>query len=118
MTKQDEIVLKVEDLRVSFAHDGEYKDAVKGANFEVLRNRTLGIVGESGSGKSVSSLAIMGLLPQSARAEGVISFGGDGASKVDFATWRTRLDENHFRGSRVSMIFQEPMTSLNPVQRC
>ena len=92
----DETVLKVEDLRVSFPHDGEYREAVKGVSFEVRRGTTVGIVGESGSGKSVTSLAIMGLLPKSAHISG---------------TW-TDLH------GRVSMIFQEPMTSLNPVQRC
>ena len=92
----DETVLKVADLHVSFPHDGEYREAVKGVSFSVRRGTTLGIVGESGSGKSVTSLAIMGLLPKSAHISG---------------SW-TDLH------GRVSMIFQEPMTSLNPVQRC
>ncbi len=92
----DETVLKVADLHVSFPHDGAYREAVKGVSFEVRRGTTLGIVGESGSGKSVSTLAIMGLLPKTAQVSG---------------TW-TDLH------GRVSMIFQEPMTSLNPVQRC
>ena len=92
----DEIVLKVEDLHVSFLHNGEYNEAVKGVSFVVKRGSTLGIVGESGSGKSVTSLAVMGLLPKTAHTTG---------------SW-TDLH------GRVSMIFQEPMTSLNPVQRC
>ena len=92
----DETVLKVADLHVSFPHDGAYREAVKGVSFEVRRGTTLGIVGESGSGKSVTSLAIMGLLPKTAHTSG---------------SW-TDLH------GRVSMIFQEPMTSLNPVQRC
>ena len=92
----DETVLKVADLHVSFPHDGAYREAVKGVSFEVRRGTTLGIVGESGSGKSVTTLAIMGLLPKTAQVSG---------------TW-TDLH------GRVSMIFQEPMTSLNPVQRC
>ena len=92
----DEIVLKVEDLHVSFLHDGEYTEAVKGVSFVVKRGSTVGIVGESGSGKSVTSLAVMGLLPKTAHTTG---------------SW-TDLH------GRVSMIFQEPMTSLNPVQRC
>ena len=92
----DETVLKVEDLRVSFFHDGTRTEAVRGVSFEVHRGTTLGIVGESGSGKSVTSLAIMGLLPKTAQVSG---------------RW---TDVRH----RVAMIFQEPMTSLNPVQRC
>ena len=92
----DETVLNVADLHVSFLHDGAYHEAVKGVSFSVRRGSTLGIVGESGSGKSVTSLAIMGLLPKSARTSG---------------TW------TDLKG-RASMIFQEPMTSLNPVQKC
>ena len=92
----DETVLKVADLHVSFPHDGAYREAVKGVSFSVRRGTTLGIVGESGSGKSVTTLAIMGLLPKNAQVSGA---------------W-TDLH------GRVSMIFQEPMTSLNPVQRC
>ena len=92
----DETVLKVADLHVSFPHDGAYREAVKGVSFSVRRGTTLGIVGESGSGKSVTTLAIMGLLPKNAQVSGA---------------W-TNLH------GRVSMIFQEPMTSLNPVQRC
>ena len=89
-------VLKVEDLHISFKHEGEYLEAVKGVSFEVMRGQTLGIVGESGSGKSVTTLAVMGLLPKNAMITG---------------RW------TDIKG-RAAMIFQEPMTSLNPVQRC
>lgn len=95
-----EIVLKIENLHVDFLHDGEYLPAVKGVSLEVKRGQTLGLVGESGSGKSVTSLAIMGLLPKTARVH------CDGAEPV------FQVPE------RISMIFQEPMTSLNPVQKC
>ena len=92
----DQTVLKVTDLHIGFTHEGTYHEVVKGISFNVRRGTTLGIVGESGSGKSVSVLALMGLLPRTAQATG---------------SW-TDLH------GRVSMIFQEPMTSLNPVQRC
>ena len=89
-------VLKVDDLHISFKHEGEYLEAVKGVSFEVMRGQTLGIVGESGSGKSVTTLAVMGLLPKNAKITG---------------HWTDMT-------GRAAMIFQEPMTSLNPVQRC
>ena len=92
----DQTVLKVTDLHIGFTHERTYHEVVKGISFNVRRGTTLGIVGESGSGKSVSVLALMGLLPRTAQATG---------------SW-TDLH------GRVSMIFQEPMTSLNPVQRC
>lgn len=101
-------ILKIENLSVSF--DG--RTVVEGLNLSLERGKTLGIVGESGSGKSVSSLALMGLLPKNASVSGHAWMDG-----TDLLT----LDEEGFRairGNRISMIFQEPMTSLNPVQKC
>ena len=105
-------VLHVEHLHVEFVHDGEVNAAVKDASFDVYRGRTLGIVGESGSGKSVSSLAIMGLLPKppACRVTGDINLYADGQ--------QTHPVGHIELGRHVSMIFQEPMTSLNPVQKC
>ena len=104
-------VLQVEHLRVEFVHDGEVNVAVKDVSFEVCRGRTLGIVGESGSGKSVSSLAVMGLLPKppACRVTGSIRL---------FAGGQQEAVEHIELGRHVSMIFQEPMTSLNPVHKC
>ena len=104
-------VLQVEHLRVEFVHDGEVNVAVKDVSFEVRRGRTLGIVGESGSGKSVSSLAVMGLLPKppACRVTGSIRLFADGQQEAV---------EHIELGRHVSMIFQEPMTSLNPVHKC
>ena len=104
-------VLQVEHLRVEFVHDGEVNVAVKDVSFEVCRGRTLGIVGESGSGKSVSSLAVMGLLskPPACRVTGSIRLFADGQQEAV---------EHIELGRHVSMIFQEPMTSLNPVHKC
>lgn len=101
-------ILEVRGLNVAF--DG--RTVVENVNFSLRRGTTLGIVGESGSGKSVSTLALMGLLPKNATVSG---------SAVLEGSELLTLDEEGFRGirgKRISMIFQEPMTSLNPVQKC
>ena len=107
-------LLKVKNLRVSFRRDGGWKETVHGIDFEVFKGKTLGIVGESGSGKSVSNLAIMRLLNerQSRITADTIELDGADISKYD----ETQM--NDIRGKRIAMIFQEPMTSLNPVFRC
>jgi peptide/nickel transport system ATP-binding protein len=104
-------VLSVENLHTRFfTRDGVVR-AVDGVGFEVRGGETVGIVGESGSGKSVTALSVMGLLPRAnARVtEGSIRFDGRDLTTVDEATMRT------LRGGDLAMIFQEPMTSLNPV---
>jgi peptide/nickel transport system ATP-binding protein len=105
-----EPLLAVEDLRVAFAgDDGRVTRAVDGVGFTLQRGRTLGIVGESGCGKSVTSLSIMGLLPkQTARVMGSVRFEGADLLRTPDRTLRD------LRGDRLAMIFQEPMTSLNP----
>jgi peptide/nickel transport system ATP-binding protein len=102
-------LLDVRDLRTSFAtDDGEFA-AVDGVSFTLDAGRTLGLVGESGCGKSVTSLSIMGLVPKPpGRVEGQILFDGDDLLRMSVAGLR------ELRGNRLSMIFQEPMTSLNP----
>ena len=106
-------LISVRNLAVSFRIDEhEIFDAVKGVSFDIRPNSTLALVGESGSGKSVTSLAILGLLPPensivSAKSE--ILFGGRNLLTLPQAELR------QLRGSDISMIFQEPMTSLNPV---
>ena len=101
-------ILEVKNLTVEF--DG--RRVVDNVSYTLERGRTLGIVGESGSGKSVSSMALMGLLPKKATVSGSAKLDGE-----DLLTLRD--DEmRSIRGKRISMIFQEPMTSLNPVQKC
>ena len=103
-------LLEVRDLRVVFpGADGRRTVAVDGVSFTVERGRTLGIVGESGCGKSVTSLAIMGLLPKGgAEISGEVHFEG-----VELLSQPDRVMTD-LRGNRLAMIFQEPMTSLNP----
>jgi peptide/nickel transport system ATP-binding protein len=103
-------LLEVEDLKTYFRTDDGIVKAVDGVNFEVEKGQTLGIVGESGSGKSVTCLTIMGLNPKkSAITSGEARFNG-----VDLITMpQKRLRD--IRGNDIAMIFQDPMTSLNPV---
>ncbi|MDA3943149.1 MAG: ABC transporter ATP-binding protein [Bacteroidetes bacterium] len=107
-------LLKVKGLQISFFSDGKWQQAVCGIDFSVDKGKTLGIVGESGSGKSVSSLALMRLLDkQNSRVEAdEILFKGQ--SLLNYSERQMR----HLRGKNMAMIFQEPMTSLNPVFRC
>ena len=103
-------LLEVRDLRTYFTVDGGELRAVDGVSFSVAPGRTLGIVGESGCGKSMTALSIMGLIPQPPGriAGGEIRFDGIDLLKLKPAELRER------RGNQMSMIFQEPMTSLNP----
>lgn len=113
-------VLDVRNLKVEFHTDEKRVLAVDGIDFKLKRGQTLGIVGESGSGKSVTSLAVMGLVSSPGKiTAGEIYFrpSDDGADSVDLLALsdeRKRL----YRGGKISMIFQEPMSSLNPVYTC
>lgn len=106
----EEVVLQVRDLRTSFFTDeGEVK-AVDGVSFDVPKGKTLGIVGESGSGKSITSLSILQLLASNGKiVGGEILFKGEDLTKLSDREMR------EIRGNDIAMIFQEPMTSLNPV---
>ncbi|WP_369725433.1 ABC transporter ATP-binding protein [Bradyrhizobium sp. LLZ17] len=103
-------LIEIKDLRIRFhGDDGRVTHAVDSVDLSVTNGATLGLVGESGCGKSVTSLAIMGLLPkQSAEISGAIHFDGFDLLKTSDQTLRD------LRGNRLAMIFQEPMTSLNP----
>ncbi|MGW4207758.1 ABC transporter ATP-binding protein [Lentzea sp. NPDC004789] len=102
-------VLQVEDLHVSFPSESGRVQAVRGLSYQVSPGEVLGIVGESGSGKSVSSLAVMGLLPSSARITGSIKFQGREL------IGRSDTELSKIRGRRISMVFQDPLSALTPV---
>ncbi len=103
-------ILSVRDLTTSFLVDGEWKSVVRKASFDVGAGETVAIVGESGSGKSVTSLSIMRLLnPASSRIEGEVLLSGRDLLAL------SEKEMRGVRGNEVSMIFQEPMTSLNPI---
>jgi peptide/nickel transport system ATP-binding protein len=106
-----EPVLKVEDLSCGFQTEDGYQRVVDRVSFAVEPGATLGLVGESGCGKTVSALAIMGLLPRPAGVieSGRILLGGHDLTKLSSRELR------EFRGRQIGMIFQEPMTALNPV---
>ncbi|MBO5848522.1 MAG: ABC transporter ATP-binding protein [Bacteroidales bacterium] len=107
-------LLKVNNLRISFCRDDKWQEAVHGVDFEVFKGKILGIVGESGSGKSVSNLAVMQLLDRrKSRIE------ADSILLEDKDISRYNDDQmSEVRGKEIAMIFQEPMTSLNPVYKC
>ena len=102
-------IAQIRDLNVDFWVNGEWYPAVIDASFDVVGGRTMAIVGESGSGKSTIALAMMALLPANADVRGSIKVGDQEIVGLDKRTLRS------IRGRRVSMIFQEPMTALNPV---
>ncbi len=108
-----EKLLSVRDLTVQFKTQDQLVSAVDGVSFDIAKGQTLGLVGESGSGKSVTSLAIMGLIPQ---PPGIIKSGEIWFQGQDLLTLKEK-QLRPMRGNRISMIFQEPMTSLNPVFR-
>ncbi|NEP16797.1 MAG: ABC transporter ATP-binding protein [Leptolyngbya sp. SIO4C1] len=115
-----EIILDVRNLKVQFETDAGILQAVDDVSFQVKRGQTLGIVGESGSGKSVTSLAVMGLVPSPPGevTEGEIWFHpGSAAQPIELRQCPSRKMQQ-YRGGQVSMIFQEPMSSLNPVYTC
>jgi len=107
----NEQILKVEDLTVSFAGENGSAKVVENVSFTVNRGQTLGLVGESGCGKSVTAMSIMRLIPSPpSRVEsGRVFFNGKDLLSLNHA------DMRKIRGNRIGMIFQEPMTSLNPV---
>lgn len=107
-------LLKIDNLEISFKKDKEFHAIIKRISYFLESNEILGIVGESGSGKSVSSLAIMGLLPKniSKISNGEILFEGKNVANL------SEKELQNLRGKAISMIFQEPMSSLNPSLKC
>ncbi len=110
--KYDEKILSVKDLKVSFKTDEGIVHAVRGVSFDLNKGETLCIVGESGSGKSVTSKTIMGILPASAIIEsGEVMYEGEDLTKISEAEF------HRIRGKKIGMIFQDPLSSLNPIMK-
>jgi len=113
-------ILEIRNLYVEFPSSGEIVRAVKDVSFNLALGETIGIVGESGSGKSVTSLAVIGLLPTTAKVTGEILFRNPrlaSANPVNLLTLSAQ-QRRTYRGGLISMVFQEPLTSLNPVYTC
>ena len=105
-----EPILKIENLKTSFMTSNGEVQAVRGVSFSVNKGEILGIVGESGSGKSVTSMSVLRLLADTAVIkEGVITF--EGRNLIDLS----KKEMRQIRGEKISMIFQDPMTALNPI---
>ena len=110
-TASDKSILAVKDLTVQFTTEDGLVTAVNGLNFELHKGETLGIVGESGSGKSQTAFAIMGLLARNGRTKGSVLFEGRELLGL------SQKELNKIRADEVAMIFQDPMTSLNPYMK-
>lgn len=102
-------LLSIEDLKVAFRGNGKKLQALDGVSLSLNKGETLGIVGESGCGKSVTAFSVMGLLPDYAEIQGAIHFKGDNL------LGKSEHELTKIRGNNISIIFQEPLTSLNPV---
>lgn len=117
-TESSNIILKVTDFKTHFETDNGVVRAVDGISFELEKGKTLGIVGESGSGKTVTGLSIMGLVESgSKKVEGSMSYQKPDGTSVELVD-STQSVFHKIRGKEIAMIFQEPMSSLNPVIRC
>jgi peptide/nickel transport system ATP-binding protein len=102
-------LLSVNNLRVTLPTARGAVEALRGVSFSVDRGQTVGLIGESGCGKSMTALALMGLLPEGARVSGSMLFDGIELASADEAHWC------ELRGARLAMVFQEPMSALNPL---
>lgn len=106
----EKVILKVEGLKTYFETESGIVKAVDDINFQLLEGESLGVVGESGSGKSITALSLVGLAPKTAKISGKIYFNG--------LEIQTEGIHKQIRGKEIAMIFQEPMSSLNPVIKC
>jgi len=102
-------LLDIKDLTISLPTEVGLVEAVRGMTFSLAAGETIGIVGESGSGKTMLSLAVLGLLPGTAQVTGSVRLDGQELLTATPKEW------NAVRGERVAMVFQDPMTALNPM---
>ena len=116
---REDLLLSVENLKTHFSTEEGTVKAVDGISFHINRGETVGIVGESGSGKSVTALSIMQLIesPPGKIVDGKIDFHAKDNAPVNLLSLKENIFR-HYRGNEIAMIFQEPMTSLNPVFKC
>ena len=110
-------LVQIKNFSVSFSQENGTSDAVKNISFNIPRGKITALIGESGSGKSVTALSFMQLLPKQANVSGEMLFSEDGSSAENLLTLFPGAIRK-IRGNKIAMIFQEPMTSLNPVHTC
>ena len=110
-------LLQINNFSISFSQQNENVPVVKNISFQIPRGKITALIGESGSGKSVTALSFLQLLPSQATTYGNIYFSEDGLTAVDLLHSDTAKMQS-LRGNKIAMIFQEPMTSLNPVHTC
>ena len=110
-------LVQIKNLSISFAQDDKIIDAVKNISFNIPRGKITALIGESGSGKSVTALSFLQLLPAQAKLSGNMLFSEDGTTTEDLLNSSIPAMQQ-LRGNKIAMIFQEPMTSLNPVHTC
>ncbi len=110
-------LVQIKNLDISFAQDKKMVQAVKNISFNIPSGKITALIGESGSGKSVTALSFLQLLPIQANSSGNILFSEDGLNEVDLLNMAPEKMQS-LRGNKIAMIFQEPMTSLNPVHTC
>lgn len=112
------LILDVKDLTISFINDHRSIPAVENLSFSLQAGEVLGIVGESGSGKSTTALALMKLLPRTAKTSGIVEFHPSPQEAITNLIDQSEAEMENVRGSKIAMIFQDPLNSLNPVHRC
>jgi peptide/nickel transport system ATP-binding protein len=110
-------LLQIKDLQIGFFENETIAKALNSSSFNIAKGKMVAIVGESGSGKSVTALSLLQLLPKQATVSGDILFCNDGKTQEDLNKLSAK-EISKIRGNKISMIFQEPMTSLNPVYTC
>ena len=110
-------LLEIKNLHILFEQEAVITDAVQNISFTAARGKITAIVGESGSGKSITALSVLQLLPKQAKLKGEILFSPDGKEQIPLNDLSSKKI-NDIRGNHIAMIFQEPMTSLNPVFTC
>jgi peptide/nickel transport system ATP-binding protein len=110
-------LVQIKNVSISFNSDGVQTEVVKDISFDIDPGKITAVIGESGSGKSVTALSFMQLLPKNATVKGELLYSENGSTQTNLATL-SQEEIRKLRGNRIAMIFQEPMTSLNPVHTC
>src|SRR5687768_3822225 len=112
-----ELVLDIKNLNTGFLQNGNIHKVAEDISFSLNRGETTALVGESGSGKSVTALSILKLLPKESVITGKVTYTPAGAAEINLLD-RSTAEMRAIRGNKIAMIFQEPMTSLNPLYTC